>query len=212
MRIGEDVDLVWRLTDAGQIVRYDPDEEALHDARPTIRSWLGRKFAYGTGGAPLARRHPGYAAPAVLPPTMAIAAGALLVRRRWSLPVAAASVLYSRHSLVRRLPETADRDRLAGRLSMRGLGWALRQESGLMLRHWWPPVLLAALFSSNVRRALVSAVAIDVAIDRWDPRSLDPVTSFAGRRMDDFAYGGGLWVGALRHRTFGCLAVRFTRA
>jgi hypothetical protein len=32
LRIGEDVDLVWRLVDAGQRVRYDPTGEAHHDA------------------------------------------------------------------------------------------------------------------------------------------------------------------------------------
>ena len=57
LRIGEDVDLVWRLVAAGHTVRYDPTVVARHDTRPTLAGWLGRKFAYGTGGAVLAQRH-----------------------------------------------------------------------------------------------------------------------------------------------------------
>ncbi|GCD91094.1 mycofactocin biosynthesis glycosyltransferase MftF [Nocardioides sp. LS1] len=211
MRVGEDVDLVWRLTDAGHVVRYDPGETADHDARPTIRTWLGRKYVYGTGGAPLAVRYPGYAAPAVLPPTMAIGAAALLLRRRWSLPVALATLLYSRHRLARTLPDTHDRGQLATRLALRGLGWGVRQESGLLLRHWWPPVALLALVSSSVRRALVTAALVDIAVERWEHGDLDPATTFLGRRIDDLAYGGGLWIGALRHRDLGCVSVRLTR-
>ncbi|MGB0100198.1 MAG: glycosyltransferase, partial [Nocardioides sp.] len=84
MRVGEDVDLVWRLVDAGETVRYDPTETAGHDARPTLRGWMGRKFVYGTGGAPLAARHGDKGATAVLSPAMALGGAALLARRWWS--------------------------------------------------------------------------------------------------------------------------------
>lgn len=57
LRVGEDVDLVWRLINAGTVVRYDPSRTAWHHARPTIAQWLGRKYSYGTGGAALAQRH-----------------------------------------------------------------------------------------------------------------------------------------------------------
>lgn len=43
LRVGEDVDLVWRLVASGQRVRYEPEVTARHDARPTVRGWLGRK-------------------------------------------------------------------------------------------------------------------------------------------------------------------------
>jgi mycofactocin system glycosyltransferase len=88
MRVGEDVDLVWRLVEAGHRVRYDPSVEARHDARPTLREWLGRKAYYGSGGARLAARHGSILAPAVLSPSYAAAAAALLLRRRWSPLVA----------------------------------------------------------------------------------------------------------------------------
>jgi GT2 family glycosyltransferase len=54
LRYGEDVDLIWRLQDAGHRVVYDPSVVVLHHERHTVR----RTFRYGTSAAPLARRHP----------------------------------------------------------------------------------------------------------------------------------------------------------
>lgn len=83
-----DVGLVWRLVAAGDRVRFDPDVEAAHDTRPTNGGWLGRKFVYGSGGAGLATRHGSKLSPAVLTPPYALAAAALMLRRRWSIPLA----------------------------------------------------------------------------------------------------------------------------
>lgn len=200
MRVGEDVDLVWRLVDEGKVVRYDPSEVAHHDARATLRGWMGRKYVYGTGGAPLAARHGDKGAVAVLSPAMATAAAALLARRWWSVPVALACTGRGVQVLRRTLPDVPHRDRLAVDLSARGLWWSLRQESALLLRHWWPPVAVAALFSRSVRRAVVSALLVDVAVSRG--------SGLAGRRLDDLAYGAGLWSGVLRSRSLGAVSVR----
>jgi hypothetical protein len=54
LRYGEDVDLVWRLLDAGWRVRYEPDVVVAHDERHRVR----RRFRYGTSAAPLRARHP----------------------------------------------------------------------------------------------------------------------------------------------------------
>jgi mycofactocin system glycosyltransferase len=55
LRYGEDVDLIWRLIDAGWRVRYDPSVVVAHEERETIK----RRFKYGTSAAPLKQRHPG---------------------------------------------------------------------------------------------------------------------------------------------------------
>jgi cellulose synthase/poly-beta-1,6-N-acetylglucosamine synthase-like glycosyltransferase len=55
LRYGEDVDLIWRLLDAGHRVRYDPSVVVHHAERRTFR----RRFLYGTSAAPLKARHPG---------------------------------------------------------------------------------------------------------------------------------------------------------
>ncbi len=85
LRYGEDVDLVWRLAEAGWRVRYDPAASVSHAEPGTWSRVLGRKFRYGCSAAPLTRRHPGQVPPLVLQAWPAVAVAALLARR----PVAA---------------------------------------------------------------------------------------------------------------------------
>ena len=57
LRGGEDVDLVWRLGEAGWDVRYVPSSTVAHEGPATLRAFLARRAFYGTTAAPLARRH-----------------------------------------------------------------------------------------------------------------------------------------------------------
>jgi mycofactocin glycosyltransferase len=212
LRVGEDVDLVWRLVEAGHRVRYEPGVRVRHDVRPTIRGWLGRKVLYGSGGAQLAQRHGSRVAPAVLSPTLAVAGTAVLLRRRWSAPVAGVALAHAAVAVVRVLPgDVARRDRakVAGVLAVRGLGWAVRQEAALLLRHWWPATLLALPIPA-VRRAVATALVVDTVVALTESRdeALDLPTLVVGRRLDDGAYGLGLWLGALRARSAGALRPR----
>lgn len=212
MRVGEDVDLVWRLAGAGHRVRYAPETVAGHDVRTSVPAWLGRKFVYGTGGALLAQRHGSHIAPAVLSPVMATVGAALLLRRRWSGWVALVGLGVATWNVQRSLPQSVDsstRLRVAIGLSVRGIGWAVRQESALLLRHWWPLTALG-LPSRSVRRAAATALLVDAClavIENSEPAS--PLwVRLAGRRLDDFAYGAGLWWGASRARSVAALRAR----
>lgn len=208
-RVGEDVDLVWRLVEADWRVRYDPSAIALHDARATLRSWAGRKYFYGTGSARLAQTHGAKVAPAELSVPLAVAAAALLVRRRRGFPLVALGVSATAVRLGRRFPPVPSRSQLAARLTLRGLGWALRQEADLALRHWWPATAVAAAVSPTARRALVSSVVVDVAVAATlQRRPLDPLTTLAGRWADNLAYGAGLWAGAWATRSMRALLPR----
>jgi mycofactocin system glycosyltransferase len=207
LRVGEDVDLVWSLTANGWGVRYDPTQQALHDVRPAFLPWLERKFFYGTGGGELGRRHGSKIAPAVLGPVSAIAAAALLTRRWWSLPLALGAIVLTARSLEKALPELTPR-MVPVRLAAQGLGWAIRQESALLLRHWWPVALLCAARFRIVRRALATAAIVDLLTFLHERPQLDPLTAFCGRRLDDISYGSGLWWGAITSRSLRCLQVR----
>ncbi|MET0929639.1 MAG: mycofactocin biosynthesis glycosyltransferase MftF [Aeromicrobium sp.] len=209
LRVGEDVDLVWRLVAAGRTVRYDPAEVAAHDVRNTMGGWLGRKFVYGTGGAALARRHGTNGAPAVLSPSMALAATALLTRRWWSPLVSAFFVARGAKSLTTRLPPSSARPRLAVDLSTRGLGWALRQESALLLRHWWPATAALCLVSRRARRLVTSALLVDLVVGTVQHPRSNIVETFVGRRLDDLSYGAGLWYGCVKVRSAAALKVRW---
>lgn len=208
MRVAEEVDLVWRLDAAGLAVRYDPTVTALHDVRTTLRAWLGRKFVYGTGGADLAARHGDKVAPAALSVTMAVGAAAVLQRRWWSLLVAAGALTVTTRTLAPRLPMDFERYRVAARLSTSGLGWAVRQEAGVLLRHWWPAAAVGMVVSRKVRRAVATALAVDLAIFVRERPGVDPLTALVARRFDDLAYGAGLWWGATGHHSVRSLAIR----
>ena len=63
MYVGEDVDFVWRMADAGWRVRYEPAAVMGHDHRVRFRAWFGRRRDYGTSAAALEQLHPGVVRP-----------------------------------------------------------------------------------------------------------------------------------------------------
>ena len=66
LQSGEDVDLCWRLIEAGARLRYEPIALVAHDHRTELRDWLARKAFYGGSAAPLSVRHPDKTAPVVI--------------------------------------------------------------------------------------------------------------------------------------------------
>jgi len=121
----------------------------------------------------------------------------ILLRRRWSLPVVACGLAVGPRAVRRAFPPTPDRLQVAGVLASRGLGWAVRQESRLLLRHWRPGAVAGALVSRNVRRAIATAAVIDAAVGLAEHRHragrVNPIMFTLGRRLDDAAYGAGPW-------------------
>ena len=81
LRYGEDVDLVWRMHEAGWRLRYDPSIRVAHRDPTTWRELLHRRFRYGTSAAPLGRAHPDAIAPLVVHPWATATVVALLARR-----------------------------------------------------------------------------------------------------------------------------------
>lgn len=200
MRIGEDVDLVWRVAAAGWTVRYDPGVEVPHDHRVGVRPWLATRVAYNEATADLARRHPG-ALHAAYASRWSLAAWAALAAGR---PVAAgglaaASTVLLRHRLRGLVPGATA---LALAITGRGL---LRD--GLDLARavrgpWLPPVLVAATRARSARRSLAAALIVAPLADRvLHPVRVGSVDDLAWRAVDDAARGLGVWRGCLRHRT-----------
>jgi mycofactocin system glycosyltransferase len=202
LNVAEDVDLVWRCVAAGWRVRYEPASEVAHEHRVNTGQWLSRKAFYGTGAALLAERHPGALAPAVMAPWTAVAVVAVLCQRRWSLPVVAAASGTAVWRISRRLHRSEHPVRGAARLVPYGLVSASWQTAGLLNRHWWPAALVGAVFSRRVRRAVVAAALLEGLADWRRVRAEQPLLPYiAAHRLDDLAYGAGLWAGAARART-----------
>ncbi|GAA5056764.1 mycofactocin system glycosyltransferase [Thermocatellispora tengchongensis] len=206
MRVGEDVDLVWRLAGAGWRVRYEPAATVRHEHRTDVADWLGRKAFYGTGADLLARRHGRDVAPAVLTPWSAAFALALLAQRRWSAPVAALIFAVAAARMSAKLARSDHPVRLALVLTADGAVASAWQVTALLLRHWWPLAALGCLFSRRTRRAVAAAALLDTVSDlRRTGAHLDPFRFALARRLDDAAYGAGLWYGAIKGRSLRAL-------
>jgi mycofactocin system glycosyltransferase len=213
MRVGEDVDFVWRVTKSGWRVRYEPAATVAHEHRTNVVPWLSRKAFYGTGAHPLAERHPTDIAPAVLAPWSAVMLLALLAQRRWSLPVAAGATVVTAARIATKLGSSEHPVRNAAWLTGNGVVASLVQGMALLLRHWWPATAVLSLFSKRVRRAVAAAAVVDVVIERERVGSdLDFVRFGLARRLDDIAYGAGVWWSALRARSVTALLPHIARS
>ncbi len=81
LRVGEDVDLIWRLHEAGWRIRYDPSVQVAHHEPASWGELLARRYRYGTSAAELAQRHPGDIVHLALQVWPAATVTALLARR-----------------------------------------------------------------------------------------------------------------------------------
>jgi mycofactocin system glycosyltransferase len=209
MQVGEDVDLVWRLSKAGWRIRYEPSATARHEHRADLRQWAKRKQDYGTSAVALAKKHPEAIAPAILAPWGVGVMVALLVQRKWSVPVAIVIGVLVALRGRRQFASAKYPFALSASLTARGFEAAFSQVSALMLRHWWPVTFFGCLFSQRIRKATLALALIDIGREyvRRSPR-MDPVSFGAARRLDDIAYGSGVWLASLRARTISALKIQ----
>jgi mycofactocin glycosyltransferase len=212
LRLGEDVDLVWRLHDAGWRVRYDPSVEVPHDGPRTWSGLLSRRFQYGTSAAPLARRHPGQLAPLVLHPWPALAVTSLLARR--PAPAAAAAAA-SWLTMVRTLRRAGLPARGVAGAALTGIEQTWLGTGRYATQFAAPAVFAALVYRGHGpaprrlgRRAAVASLLLGPALDAWrkaaasqDGPRLNPIWFVAGHIADDIAYGAGVWAGCARERT-----------
>jgi mycofactocin system glycosyltransferase len=204
MRVAEDVDLVWRLTDAGWRVRYEPAALVAHEHPAGTTAWLRRRAYYGTGAALLAARHGNAVAPLVLAPESALAWALAIAGGRRGVAGAAGVLGITTVRLARRLarPGEAPPMAFAAGLVLRGQAASGRALARAVTRHHWPLALAAATISGRARRGVVAVAAADAVAAWWPQRHrVGPVRFVAARRLEDLAYGAGLWWGALRARS-----------
>lgn len=201
LRVGEDLDFVWRLIDSGARIRYDPTVCAAHDTRTTIGHWLARKTAYGASLGPLSRIHPHRIAAAEFSGPRIPLAAAVALPGWWSVPIIASVMAHTTVTAARRLPEATDLACAWG-IATQQFEHTAGRTTDLWLRHWWPVLLVGLPFSACLRRAGAVALIADVVrIGRYHQRGVDATTYLAGARCDDLAFGLGLWIGAFRGRT-----------
>ncbi len=218
LRVGEDVDLVWRLTDAGALVRYEPDAVVTHEIRPSARQWVAQVFRYGTSAAELDRRHPGRLAPARLS-FWNVAAVVVLVctprrtagRRMVGGGGAAASVAVAAAAVARSLRDASVDPRVAPHIVGKSLLADAEATGHLLRREWWPVgwLALAAAPRSRVARGAAAAM-LTPPLREWMTRrpAVDLPRYLLLRLTEDAAYGSGVIAGAVRSRRPGVLLPR----
>jgi mycofactocin glycosyltransferase len=205
LRLGEDVDLVWRLADAGWQVRYEPDVVVHHEMRASYRAWAVRRYEYGTSAADLDRRHPGRLAPVRVSGWNAAALAALLAGRPG---LAGATVSVATGALGARLRGGQVDPAIAAAVVGKGLLADAAATGHALRREWWPLgwLALAVAPRSRVGRACAAAMLAPVALEWWRQRpGLDPARYAALRLIEDAAYGTGVLVSAVRRRRPGVL-------
>jgi mycofactocin glycosyltransferase len=209
LTLGEDVDLVWRLHDAGWQVRYDPRTQVAHHDRIDPVAWYRRRVAYNESVAPLLRRHPERVPALFVSPPAAVGWAAWL--SGWWPVLAGLTVLRSlrlSRSVSGRLPRVAP---WAARAAVEATIQEAR-DLGRALSGPWAPFAVAAMCASRDRalvRRLAALLAVVIVSD-WlaDDPSLDPL-SYGGLRLaDESARGIGIWVACVRARDFRALAPR----
>jgi len=218
MHSGEDVDLCWRLVESGARLRYEPVALVSHEHRTALRDWLSRKMFYGTSAAPLSIRHPDKTAPVVISRTMVAVLVLLAMRSRvgYLASMVALGLVARRVARSMQALETQPVD--IARVAGKGLWLAALQMASAACRPYWPLAVIAAAVSQRCRRALLFAAIFDGVVD-WATRrravdhdGAEPlclVLYVVLKRLDDVAYGAGLWAGVLRERKVGALKPQF---
>lgn len=202
VRIGEDVDLVWRLVRSGATCLYVPSVECGHRARPTVRALLRQRFNYGTSAATLDRNHPRAVTP-LRAHVLLLAVAALVLSGNLLTATLAAPPVITFFSIVLRVTGLPVLTRI--RLTWMGFTSTTRLLAAAVTRAWWPLFFVGSLFLPPATAMLTfsALVPATVGLVRRKPRR--PLTIFFLRMIDDFAYGLGVWAGALRLRTARCL-------
>ncbi len=213
LRSGEDVDLCWRFIEAGARLRYEPIALVGHDHRTQLREWFARKAFYGASAAPLAVRHPGKTAPLVISGWTLLAWVLMAMGSGFGYLASTVVAAITGRRIARSLSAVDTEPTEVAALAAKGLWSAALQLASAICRHYWPLALIAAVFFRRCRHLVLIAAVVDGVVD-WATRNgqSDDGVKRVGllaylllKRLDDLAYGLGLWEGVLRERHLGAL-------
>jgi mycofactocin system glycosyltransferase len=207
LRLGEDVDFVWRLYDQGWLVRYDASTIVRHRARSSWRAWLRQRHQYGESSAVLAARHGTRLAPVRADTWTLVAWTSVLIGQPgWGARVVGAARHHAREKFFAEQDEPNE-------VATRVVGYNMVRAGGplarAVVRTFGVVVLLGALHPRLRTRALV-LYAIGT-MWRWRSERID-VRDVPLAVVDDLAYGTGVFRGAWRARTIRTLMPDITKS
>lgn len=206
LRVGEDVDLIWRLHDRGWLIRYAADTVVTHRARGTWRDWFHQRISYGASSSPLAQRHGKRLAP-VRVDLWTLVTWTSLVTRAPAIGLRVTGALH--RSLRSRLPESPHAGQVATRILLKGTVRSIGPFLRALVRTFGPLLLVAAVHPRLRTRAL-AAYILGTAW-RWrraTPRFGDVALGVA----DDLTYSVGVGRGAWRARSLQALTPEIVKS
>jgi mycofactocin glycosyltransferase len=196
LRVGEDVDFVWRLHDQGWSVRYDAGVTVHHRPRATVKEWVAQRHSYGRSASGLSLRHGSRLAPARVDALSVAIYTALLTNQRRAASTLA--VLAGR-AVERRLPSsTPDRSSMGQTIAVRGVVASGVPLARNLVRAYGPGLLVAMAYP-RTRRIAATVWAVGT-LGRYSLTNRPRLNDLWLGVADDLAYASGLWRGALADR------------
>lgn len=217
MQVGEDVDLTWRLRDAGWTIAYLPAGNIRHEHRSSLQSFMSRRFDYGTSEGMLQKIHPLRRKRFLLPPVLGVVLALFLlapVWGWWSIPAAfgllAADAALYRLRIARRGVPLRFWELLAGRL--RALGGLCYYLSYHLIRYYALVLCAVALLLPWFWAVPAALLLVAAGVDYRIRKPQLSFFRFAGiYSLEQVAYGAGVFWGCLRDRGFGSYRVLLLR-
>jgi cellulose synthase/poly-beta-1,6-N-acetylglucosamine synthase-like glycosyltransferase len=217
MHVGEDVDLTWRLRDNGWSICYLPAGRIYHEHRSTLRSFMSRRFDYGTSEGTLQRFHPQRRKRMVMPPLLVL----LLVlclsapfTGSWSLLIAVGvlslDVIAVKGQLMRRKVPVGISALIAGRL--RALGSLVYYLSYHLVRYYSLLLFIGAIFLPALWLLFAGALGCAARVDYSVRKPAQSFPAFVAiYALEQVAYGAGVFWGCLSRKTFASYRVTLLR-
>lgn len=202
MRMGEDVDFIWRAGEHGARCRYVPAVECGHQPRATVSALATQRRRYASSSARLAGTHGDAVAPIRTHPVLVLPAVLLLL----GFPLAAATTLpftYAWFAFTLRRTKLGLRDR--ARVITIGAWSSARLLVTATARTWWPLFAVGSLFSPRVLFMLGVSLLVPPLVELVTKRPRFPTSHVLLHLLDDLSYGLGVWQGVLRARSGKCL-------
>ncbi|MEO9181686.1 MAG: mycofactocin biosynthesis glycosyltransferase MftF [Acidimicrobiales bacterium] len=207
LRIGEDVDLVWRLHDQGWLARYLADVVVTHQARTNWVAWWRQRVSYGESASALAKLHGTRLAPFRADTWTLLAWSSALIGK----PMVGLRIIEAARNQLRErmLDTTDDAGKVADELVGRGMVRAGGPMARAAVRTFGLAILVSALHPKLRKRALL-LFALGTSW-RWRSTKVHPL-DVPLALVDDAAYGVGVVKGAITSRSLGALRPHITKS
>lgn len=202
IRMGEDVDLVWRFVEKGITCRYVPSIECPHRTRQSIGKMLKQRYDYGTSAASLDQRHPHAASPLRAHALLLLTATTVLMGYIY---FAIILVVPTMAYFVVSLRSTSIPIRTRTQLAWKALTSTTRLLARAIMRAWWPLFFLASFVSLRLGAMFTFSAFVPPIVGLMRHKPGHPIRYLVMRILEGMAYGTGVWVGAIRARSLRCL-------